>query len=132
MNTTITKLLIKLKNASFSQKESIVVEYSVFTLDIIKLLYKEGFIQSFSIKLKEKEYQKKYEILISLRYFYNKPTFKYLKIVSSPSYSHNLKIKSISKLSTKKRILVFSTSKGLLNGLECKKQNIGGTLLFIC
>jgi ribosomal protein S8 len=43
-----------------------------------------------------------------------------------------LKIKSISKLSTKKRILVFSTSKGLLNGLECKKQNIGGTLLFIC
>ena len=132
MNTTLINLIIKLKNAALSQKEFVIVDYNIFIIELLKLLYKEGFIQSFSIKLNQKQYQKKYEIFIFLRYVYNRPTLTNIKIFSTPSYNHFLKLKSIAKLSTKKKLFIFSTNKGLLSGLECKKYKLGGTLLFIC
>ena len=130
MNINSIKFIVQLKNAALSQKEQLTVEYSTFILKLLKILYKEGFVQSFCIKFnKEKN---KDEFLISLRYFYNQPILKDLKFVSTPSYSHYLKLKSISKLANKKKVLIFSTSKGILNSFECKKQKVGGNLLFIC
>jgi len=49
MNTNLIKLLLNLKNASLSKKEIINVKYSKPSLNLVKLLYKEGFIQSFNI-----------------------------------------------------------------------------------
>ena len=133
MNANLIKLILKLKNASASQKELIFNTYNVSSIELLKLLYAEGFIQSFSIQtVNEKDSKKNYEIKVTLRYFYNKPTFKNLKIVSSPSYTKYMGLKDLSKLSNKKRVLVLSTNKGLLTGLECKKQQVGGTLLFVC
>jgi ribosomal protein S8 len=42
-----------------------------------------------------------------------------------------LTLKDISKIKSRKNVLFLSTSKGFLTSLDCKKQKIGGTLLFI-
>jgi len=132
MNITLIQLLLKLKNASLARKEIVTIKYNKLCLDLLKLLYTEGFIQSFNIQTINSPFLKKQlQISITLRYFYNKPIFKNLKIVSKPSYVKYLKLKDLCKIVDKKSVLFLSTNKGLLTSLDCKKHQIGGTLLFI-
>jgi small subunit ribosomal protein S8 len=132
MNINLIKLLLQLKNASLVKKEVVNFNCNVLCIELLKLLYKEGFIQSFSVDSKSlSNNDKQFQTTISLRYSYNKPTLKALKIISTPSYSKYLTLKDISKVQDRKNILFLSTNKGLLTGLQCKKKNIAGTLLFI-
>jgi ribosomal protein S8 len=132
MNITLIQLLLKLKNASLARKEIVIIKYNKSCLDLLKLLYIEGFIQSFNIQTIDSPFVKKHlQISITLRYFYNKPIFKDLKIVSKPSYVKYLKLKDLCKIVDKKSVLFLSTNKGLLTSLDCKKHKVGGTLLFI-
>ena len=130
MNINLIKFLSKLKNASISKQEVISTDYNNLCLAVVKLLYKEGFIQSFSIKKVSFNPNVELKIFITLRYFNNKPIFKNLRIVSTPSRLNYLNIKDLSKISNKKIVLILSTNKGLLTSLECKKHKIGGKLLF--
>jgi small subunit ribosomal protein S8 len=130
MNTNLIKFLVKLKNASLSQKEAIIVKYNFLYLDLVKVLYREGLIQSFQIE--KDEVQGDLHIRIILRYFYNKSVFKNLKIFSKPSHVKYLKYSDICKIIDKKFIFLLSTNKGLLTSLECKKRKVGGKLLLMC
>ncbi len=132
MNTNLIKLLLQLKNASLVKKEVIEFNCNSLCLELLKLLYTEGFIQSFRILSKNRsDNEKQFQTTIMLRYSYNKPALKTLKIISTPSYSKYLTLKDISKIQDRKNILFLSTNRGLLTGLQCKKNKIGGTLLFI-
>jgi ribosomal protein S8 len=105
------------------------IPYNKFTLSLLSALYKEGFIQSFSVTTNT--FLKK-EINIFLRYYYNKSPIKSLKIISTPSRIKYLNYNALTKLSLKKNILFLSTSLGVLTASECRKRKIGGTLFFIC
>jgi small subunit ribosomal protein S8 len=132
MNTNLIKLLLQLKNASLVKKEVVEFNCNSLCLELLKLLYTEGFIQSFRVLSKNRsDNEKQFQTTIMLRYSYNKPALKTLKIISTPSYSKYLTLKDISKIQDRKNILFLSTNRGLLTGLQCKKNKIGGTLLFI-
>jgi|TARA_B110000879_G_C11153800_1_gene505890 small subunit ribosomal protein S8 len=130
MNINLIKLLSKLKNASLSKQECISTPYNKLYLKVVKLLYKEGFIQSFFVKKTVSRLNTKFNIFITLRYVNNKSLFQNLNIISTPSRVNYLNIKDLSKISNKKIVLFLSTNRGLLTGLESKKYNIGGKLLF--
>jgi ribosomal protein S8 len=131
MNINLIKLLLKLKNSSLSRKEIIFTQYSKSSLNLLELLYREGFIQSFRIiKKTSGSIENPFEISITLRYFQNKSIFKNLQIVSSPSRKFFLTFKDLSNLSSQKKVLFLSTSGGFLTGLDCKVKQIGGVLLF--
>jgi small subunit ribosomal protein S8 len=123
MTQFIINFLLTLKNASSLKKEKIKIKYSKHSLELVVCLYNEGFIHSYQLKNNQ--------ILIILRYFFNKPILKNLKIISTPSKLRYLNLKALSKLSNKKTSLFFSTSKGLLTLNQCKKNKIGGILLFL-
>jgi ribosomal protein S8 len=53
-------------------------------------------------------------------------------IISKPSNNRYLKLKDLYKLNYKKNLFILSTSKGLKTLLECKTNNLGGKLLFLC
>jgi small subunit ribosomal protein S8 len=124
MNNNLINFLIKIKNGSTINKEIITVDYDILSLKILKILYREGLIQSFKIDSTK--------IHIFLRYINNRGLFDYFKIISKVSNVVYLKYTDICKLSDKRFLLVLSTNKGLLTGLECKKYKLGGELLFIC
>lgn len=126
MNLTKIKFLLTLKTCSLSKKESILTSYHKKNYDLIHILYKEGLIQSFNLK----DFDKK--ILIYLRYYYDKILLDSLKIVSKPSLNKYLKLKNLYKINYKKKTFILSTSKGLKTLLDCKINNLGGKLLFIC
>jgi ribosomal protein S8 len=132
MNVETIKFLNQLKNASLVHHESVQTNSNKLIQNLMKILYKEGFILSFRTKKRENFYNLTSESHVSLRYFYNKPIFRNLKIVSSPSRRRYFGIKSISRINSKKNLLIFSTNKGLLTLNDCKRLNIGGILLFVC
>jgi len=129
MNINAIKLLLHLKNGSLSNKEKIVVNYYFKNIALLKILYKEGFIQSFKIK---SDINSKLFFTIILRSYQNKAIFKHLKLISTPSLSRYFTFKDLIKLNDKRFTFFLSTDKGVLTILECKKQKLGGKLLFLC
>lgn len=124
MNITLIKILIKIKNASFLNKHNVRIHKSTFGLCVIKSLYKVGLIQNYILKNKN--------IIIFLRSIYSITLTKNLKIISTPTFKAFLSYKSLCKFKNTHSVLFFSTTRGLLTLLECKKYKTGGTLLFLC
>lgn len=124
MNTTITNFLSSLKNASLAQKKFLIVKFNFSFLSILKILYKEGFVLTY-VKIDN-------NILIKFRYYYNINILKKIKIMSTVSKPVYLNKNTTYKLVEKNKLLVFSTSKGFLTSLQCKKFKIGGKLIFLC
>jgi small subunit ribosomal protein S8 len=124
MNKFLVESLISLKNAAIFRKEFVSLNYSKQSLQIVHSLYLSGYIQSYKVK--------NAKIFILMRFFFNKPVLKDLKIISTPSNIRCLNLKQISKLSLNRSTLFMSTSKGILTAFDCKRLKIGGTALFVC
>jgi ribosomal protein S8 len=126
MNSTIIKFLVSLKNASWTSANKLVLNYDNFSLTILQVLYSSGLIQSYTILCKNK-------VTIFLRKSFNKTLTQNLKLVSTPTQKISLDYKKIALIrKNTNSILFFSTDRGLLTVSECKKQKVGGVLLFTC
>ena len=133
MNQHIINLLIELKNASLSRKESVISVHNIILENLVKVLYNEGFVQSFEIIREKKDNTTEMKkISIVIRYFFNKPLLRNLKVLSKPSDVKYVKFSDICKISDKKVVFFFSTDAGILTTLGCKNKKIGGKLLFSC
>jgi ribosomal protein S8 len=126
MNLTKIKFLLTLKTCSLARKESILMPYHINNKNLISILYKEGLLQSFHLKFF------KTKISVYLRYYYNRILLDSMIIISKPSNNRYLKLKDLYKLNFKKRLFILSTSKGIKSLLDCKINNLGGKLLFVC
>jgi small subunit ribosomal protein S8 len=132
MNTNLIKFLVKLKNASFAQKETIAVDFNLSHIELLKILYLEGLIQSFRVERENATKKKSLFIKVTLRYFHNKPILKSLKIFSKPSHLKYIKYSDICKIRDSKFMFFLSTTRGILTSIECKREKMGGKLLFMC
>ena len=130
MNKTLIKFLLLLKNSSFLNKETLTIPYNKLHLEILNILYKEGFILFFKV-LKNK-LTLNTSINIGLRYSFGKGLLDKLKFISKISRPVYINYKNISKISDKKFTLFLSTNKGLLTSISCKFLKIGGVAVFIC
>ena len=124
MNVTISYFLSSLKNASLIQKKILILPFNKNFVPILKILYREGFILTYS-KINT-------NVIIKLRYYYGVSSLKKIKIVSTTSKPVYLNKFEISKLIEKNKLLIFSTSRGFLTSLECKNLRIGGKFIFLC
>ena len=125
MCITLIKCLIKIKNASNLNKEVVYLNFNIKYLKILKILYREGFIQGFKLDLQN------YQTIVYLRFFQNKRVIDRLKFLSIPSREHFISYKDLSMINNKKTFILLSTNKGLRSLYECKKQKLGGKLLFL-
>ena len=133
MNIQSMNFLNRLKGCGAVNNELVVVEFNRLILNISKKLYQEGFIQSYKVFADPTaKNNAKQKIEINLRYYFDKPIFKKLKILSKPSQSHYMEYSQLAQISTKRDILFFSTTQGILTHNECKQRRIGGVLFFVC
>ena len=132
MNTVTIRLLNILKNSSITNTEFVCVNSNQLAQSIVKILYREGYILSFKFRKKENYTNNTSEILVYLRYLYNKSNLRKLKIISSPSRKISISYKQLTRISSKNKLFLFSTTKGLLTLEECKQKKVGGILFFIC
>lgn len=124
MTLNSIKFLLKLKNSALKQKISCVCLVSFQKIQLCKILYKKGLIQSFFIK-------EKY-IFVQHRFLNSFSPLRTLKLISRPSRIIILSNKIIHRLKVSSSVFFFLTLKGLCTLNECKFLSCGGILLFIC
>jgi small subunit ribosomal protein S8 len=130
MNEKTVQLLVALKNASLTNKESLSTDSNEFTARVLTKLYDEGFILSYRTKRNPKFKHNLTQVKVDIRYIHSKPIFKDLHIVSKPSFESFLNYNNIARIMTRKKVFIFTTQCGLLSLKECQREQIGGILLF--
>lgn len=121
----IADMLTKIRNAQAAKKNTVSVPFSTLKYNILKILEKEGFIES--VKKRGKKINK---IIISLKY--NKdgsPRINYLKMISKSGRRVYMKSKNVYFPKSGYGILLLSTPKGILTSKEAKKEKTGGEVL---
>lgn len=113
--------LVRIKNAYLVGKQSVSVRYSKLILNLMKLLQKEGFLESVS--------EKNREIIVTLKYTERKPAVVSLKRVSKPSLRVYKGAKDLPSVLNGLGIAVISTPKGLMTERQARKSKVGGEVL---
>ncbi len=122
----IADFLNHLKISSIAKKSFILVQFSKFKEEILKILHREGFIEHYSVV----EEGRKKKLMINLRYGEDgTPIIGGVKKVSKPSISYFVKKDKIPKVMEKYGVAIISTSHGLKTDEECRKEGIGGKVI---
>ncbi len=122
----IADMIIRIKNASDSQKESVVFPYSKLKLSILDVLMKEGFIRSFGKK--GKKIAKFIEV--GLIYDENGPKIKGVSRVSKTSKRVYFQAKDIHPIKSGFGAMILSTPKGIMSDKQARTEHVGGEGLF--
>ncbi len=124
MQDPISDLLSGIKNAQARMKNQLILPSSSKKLQLLNLLQRESYIESFEVKEGEKS-----EVAITLKYFKGKPAIKELKRISRPGLREYVGKKDLPLINGGLGIAVVSTSKGLMTDKEARESGIGGELV---
>ncbi|MEK9182549.1 MAG: 30S ribosomal protein S8 [Patescibacteria group bacterium] len=123
---SISNMIIIMKNGSLAGKESVALPYSKMKYAILECLKKEGFINSFSKKIRKDQ-----PVLeVELAYLDKKPKITEAERVSKQSRRVYFRIKDIHKVRNGSGLLILSTPKGILSGKAARQEQVGGEALF--
>lgn len=128
MNSSTINFLNNIRNSIFASNKKAQFFSNKLTLKLVEILYKKGYILSYK-QIKTNNFVK---IQIVFKDKNMKNLFSGLKICSSSSRKVFLSLNQISKIEAKNKLFLFSTNKGILDCKDCKKNKIGGILLFYC
>jgi small subunit ribosomal protein S8 len=126
MQHLIWNMSSTIKNGLFARKKSILHPSKSVCVNILKVLYKEGFINGFRRLPKNPE-----KIEIFFKYMNGKPVITKISAISTPGRRIYLSVSSLWKLKTSLTTYILSTPRGILSDKECRKYNLGGELLYI-
>jgi small subunit ribosomal protein S8 len=119
-------MIANIKNGQMAQKSFILQKQKKICKSFLNILWDEGYILGY------KNYQNNSNtIKIFLKYNQGKPVINSLKLVSKPGHRIYYSIKQIWKINSNKTFIIFTTSKGLLTIVNCKKLAVGGEPLVI-
>jgi small subunit ribosomal protein S8 len=122
----IADMLTRIRNAFMVNKKDVAIPLSKEKLEIIKILKNEGYI--FNFKVDNSEFLA--QIVVELKYKDKKNSvIEGLKRISKPGRRVYEKADSIPKVLSGLGVAILSTSKGIMTGRECEKNNVGGEVL---
>jgi len=122
----ISDLIIRIKNASATGKESVTVPHSKVKEAILAVLEREGYVKG--ISKKGKKIHKSLEV--GLVYDEYGPRVKGVERVSHLSKRIYRGVKDLRPVKQGHGMMILTTPKGILTDAEAKKQKVGGELLF--
>jgi small subunit ribosomal protein S8 len=120
----LSDLVMRIKVANTAKILKINVMNSKLCINILKVMYKLGYIRGFSVVDKK-------TITVFLKYINNKPVIKNIYVISTPGRRTFLKSNELKKEIDKKDsgFYIISTSKGVMTDEEGVLFNIGGEAL---
>lgn len=119
-------MIIRMKNAGDSRKESVVFPYSKIKLAILEILQKEGYIKSFGKK--GKKVVKFIEVVLA--YDGKDSKINGVKRVSKSSKRVYFGSKEIKKVKNGLGSMIMSTPKGIMTDKMAREAKVGGEALF--
>lgn len=118
---TISDALIRLKNSYRVGRESVGLRYSKLTLNLMKLLEKEGYVDKVGGEEKE--------ISVVLKYNGRVPALTDVKRISRPSLRIYKGVRELPYVLNGLGVAIISTPKGLLTDKQARKEGVGGEVL---
>lgn len=129
INDPIGDLLVRIKNGGTAHKAEIRVPSSRMKEDILKILFRTGYIAGYQVR--EKNRWK--ELTVKLKYDAGLAhVIKGIKRISTPGchiYISSSEIKK--KIRGQDKLGILSTSRGVISHIDAQKQKQGGELLAI-
>jgi small subunit ribosomal protein S8 len=122
----ISDMIVRIKNATQSKKESVVLPHSKLKLAIADALFKDGFIKSFGKK--GKKIAKFIEVV--LVYENGESKIHGIERISKTSKRIYNKVDELKKVRGGMGALILSTPKGIMTDKTAKEANVGGEALF--
>lgn len=126
MKDSISDMMIQIKNAGLAKKESVVFPFSKLKMSIMETLVKAGFIKS--VVKKGKKVIKYIDVTLN---YHNDggPMISGVSRVSKNSKRIYIKSKDIRPVRDGYGVMVVSTPKGVMSGVDAKKDGLGGEVL---
>ena len=126
MTDPIADYLTRIRNATQARHPRVDIPLSKMKKEITKILYKEGFIQSFKII----EYEGKRYIRILLKYHDGgRRVIEGIERISRPGLRRYVRKDSIPRVLNGMGITILSTSQGLMTGKRARKVGLGGEVI---
>ena len=127
MSDPVADFLTRIRNASKAEKRFVDAPWSKLKENIAGILKEQGFVADFLVK---KDENQRGTIRVFLKYRQNRrPVIQQMKRISRPGLRKYVKHDDIPTFYGGLGLSIISTSKGVLAGIEAKKQKVGGELL---
>nr|YP_007026174.1 ribosomal protein S8 [Apopellia endiviifolia]AFU88884.1 ribosomal protein S8 [Apopellia endiviifolia]WIA67767.1 ribosomal protein S8 [Apopellia endiviifolia]WKW94976.1 ribosomal protein S8 [Apopellia endiviifolia] len=126
-NDTIANMITSIRNANLGKIKTVRIPATYTTINIAKILLREGFIENFIDNHKNAK-----DILILNLKYQGKKRKSYittLRRISKPGLRIYSNHKEIPKVLGGMGIVILSTSGGIMTDREARKKKIGGELL---
>lgn len=126
VNDTISDLITRIRNGQAVRLASVDALYSGLSVNFLKVLEEEGYINGFSESEERKGVKK---INVKLRYFEGEPVIKEIVRVSKPGRRVSSKIANLPRNYNGLGLTVVSTSKGVMADYKAREANVGGEVI---
>jgi len=121
--------LIRIKNGQLAKKEKIFLKKTRLVKQLLEVMWTFGYITGF-VEEKDDTGLMKYKVYC--KYLGSgEPVITNIRFLSTPGKKFSYTVDQLWKLRLNGSLIVLSTSKGLQSLQDCKKQNIGGEILFV-
>jgi len=121
----IADMFTRIRNGHAVHKESVLVPYSKFKLEIAKLLQTKGYIK----ELAKRRKKGKKNLEITLLYKEDQPAIKKIKRISKSSRRVYMPSKEIFSVGRGYGARIMSTPKGVMIDKDARKQGVGGEVI---
>jgi small subunit ribosomal protein S8 len=126
---TIADKLTLIRNGDMNRKRTVQIPLTNITENIVKILLREGFVEN----VRKHRESNKYFLVLTLRYRRNRKesykTFLNLKRISTPGLRIYSNYQQIPRVLGGMRIVILSTSRGIMTDREARLERIGGEVL---
>jgi small subunit ribosomal protein S8 len=127
MNHNVSDFIIRIKNAALAKRKEVILPFSNINKEIGKVLVKEGFLEN----IKEESDENKKILKAVVKYEKRLPVLTDVIIISKPSLRVYEPARRIGNIQRKgKKIVIISTSLGVMTGNDAQKKGVGGEILF--
>lgn len=121
----IADMLTRVRNGLMVEKSDVAMPTSKVKIEIVKLLKSEGFIKGY--KLDQSSFPS--QLIVDLKYDGKKPVIDGIKRISKPGRRVYADVENIPVVLGGLGVAFISTSKGVMTGKSCIKNNVGGEVL---
>ena len=119
-------LLARIKNAAMAGKSSLLAPFSRVDFEVAKVLAKENYLKD----VQKKVINRKNFIELKLAYAHDRAVIQGFKVMSKPGRRFYSRYQDLKSVRNGYGLGVLSTSRGIMDNKEAKKNRVGGEYLF--
>ncbi|MBP9821899.1 MAG: 30S ribosomal protein S8 [Candidatus Pacebacteria bacterium] len=129
MTDPISDLLIQIKNAQMVSKDQVLLPFSKMKFAMANVLKAAGYLSEVERKNKKIKKTEHEYLLLTLKYNEGEGVIQGIKIISKPSRRMYIKAEAIRPVHSGYGLAIISTSQGVMNSRDARKQKLGGELI---